>query len=97
MATAAAADGDEALDDGNDPTDGVQKLYATIVEEEAKQPKEGETRLWMSLQVSPDDPRNEPALDKLREYARYMHAAAEHLFRLTVWMQVPQEWQTQNL
>jgi hypothetical protein len=71
-----AADAGEALDDGNDPVDDGT-LYAIIVEE-AKKPKEGDTRLWMSLQVSPDDPRNEPALDKLREYARC--AAAQHLF-----------------
>ena len=88
-----AADADEALDDGNDPVDDGT-LYAIIVEEEAKKPKEGDTRLWMSLKVSPDDPRNEPTLDKLRKHARY--AAAQHLFRLTVKLQVPQEWQTQT-
>ena len=87
------ADADEALDDGNDPVDDGT-LYAIIVEEEAKKPKEGDTRRWMSLQVLPDDPRNEPALDKLREHARC--AAAQHLFRLTVKLQVPQEWQTQT-
>ena len=87
-----AADEDEALDDGNDPKDDV--LYAIIVEEKAKKAKEGDTRLWMSLQVSPDDPRNEPSLDKLRERARY--AAPQHLFRLTVKLQVPQGWQTQT-
>ena len=82
------ADADEALDDGNDPVDDGT-LYVVIVEEEAKESKEGDTRLWMSLQVLSDDPHNEPALDKLREHARY--ASDPHLFCLTVWPWVPQE------
>lgn len=67
----AAADAEAEKDtDGVDSHDNNPTLHANIVMARSNHAKDGDERLWTSLQVSPIDSRNEMELDKLRSHAR---------------------------
>lgn len=65
-----ALDKDEDLEDEVENEEEEPTVYGVVVKTKGVAAKEGDERLWTSVMISPEDPRNEKEMDKLREYAR---------------------------